>query len=287
MADAREPKVSARYRELGAEEPPRALDEAILAASRRAVDVRPAPLVAPTGRRRWYFPVAAAAIITLAVAVTVQVERQRPDEGFAMHAPARAPASAPAPVQQQKEELALKEEKVLRSAPAPKPAKQPREAAGSSSRGFTPDPAAPAPPNADALPDSLAKRSADAAAAKSGPDQAEPAARTEDRVRAQVQARRDAAETRRMESELQVKPESSGVRGSISAAPAPKPAAAPPVAASAARLYVGPERWLEQIVELRREGKHDDADRLLAEFRRSYPDYKLSDEMRSKVEKRQ
>jgi hypothetical protein len=272
MADAREPKVSASYRELGAEEPPRALDEAILAASRRAVEARPAPLVAPTGRRRWYFPVAAAAVITLAVAVTVQVERQKPDEEFTMHAPARAPA--------------LKEEKAPRPAPAPKPAKQPREAAGSSSRGFTPDPSAPAPPSADAMPDSLAKKSAEAAAAKSGPAEAEPAARTEDRVRAQVQARRDAAETRRMESELQVKPESSGVRGSISAAPAPKPAAAPPVAASAA-LYVGPERWLEQIVELRREGKHDDADRLLAEFRRSYPDYKLSDEMRSKVEKRQ
>ena len=34
MADPRDPQVSRRYRELGAEEPPHALDEAILAASR-------------------------------------------------------------------------------------------------------------------------------------------------------------------------------------------------------------------------------------------------------------
>ena len=60
-----EKKISDRYRELGAEEPPRALDEAILAASRR----RPA--------RRWLGPVAAAAVLTLVVALTVQVERNK------------------------------------------------------------------------------------------------------------------------------------------------------------------------------------------------------------------
>ncbi|HWM41143.1 MAG TPA: hypothetical protein VNP36_01775, partial [Burkholderiales bacterium] len=66
-----EQKISQRYRELPREEPPHHLDDAILAASRRAVEVRPAPLVVPTGRRRWYFPLAAAAVIVLAVAVTM------------------------------------------------------------------------------------------------------------------------------------------------------------------------------------------------------------------------
>jgi hypothetical protein len=300
MADERDPKVSSRYRELGADEPPRALDETILAASRRAVGSRPAPLVAPAGRRRWYFPVAAAAIITLAVAVTIQVERQRPDDEFFAQAP--PPVSAPAPAEA-KEELPLKQERALKA--APKPVSPPR--------GFTPDPqpAASAPQSADALRD-LAKSGEKAAAAESNRSSEAPA---------QPQARSDAvAETRRMESELQVQRdqgsrEGASVRGRISAAPAPQ--AAPPATAAArpapapapraveapapqakpapdaalgaiaSRLVVNPERWLEQIVELRKEGKHEDADKLLAEFRKTYPDYRISDEMRAKVEKRQ
>ena len=68
-----EQKISGRYRELPREEPPRALDDAILSASRRAVK----------GRNRWYVPLAAAAVIVLGVAVTMHVERQQPGEEIA------------------------------------------------------------------------------------------------------------------------------------------------------------------------------------------------------------
>src|SRR5262245_21329336 len=95
MSDERNPEVSKRYAELGAEEPPRALDERILAASRRAVDARPAPLVSPGGKRRWYFPVAAAAVITLAVAVTLHVEREMPDEAMVASTPKVQAGEAP------------------------------------------------------------------------------------------------------------------------------------------------------------------------------------------------
>src|SRR5258706_13461279 len=74
-----EREVERLYRQLPREEPPAALDAKIRAEARRAVIVHPAPLVAPTGRRHWYFPVAAAAVIVLAVAVTWQVERAQPD----------------------------------------------------------------------------------------------------------------------------------------------------------------------------------------------------------------
>jgi len=92
-----DPKISQRYRELPREEPPRALDDAILAASRRAVQSRPAPLVAPTGRRRWYVPVAAAAVITLAVAVTLHIQHDRPSEEIDAVAPAMKVQETPAP----------------------------------------------------------------------------------------------------------------------------------------------------------------------------------------------
>ena len=53
MADERDPDISRKYRELGAEEPPRALDERILAASRQELR-----------KRNWYGPVAIAAVTT-------------------------------------------------------------------------------------------------------------------------------------------------------------------------------------------------------------------------------
>jgi hypothetical protein len=46
-----------------------------------------------------------------------------------------------------------------------------------------------------------------------------------------------------------------------------------------------PEGELERIARLRREGRDDDADKALAEFRKRYPDYQISAEMRAKVER--
>jgi len=173
MADERDPKVSQRYRELGTEEPPRHVDEAMLAASRRAVHVHPAPLVPPTGRRRWYFPVAAAAIIMLSVAVTWHMQLERPDpDGYLASAPAPE-ASRAAPPEQKIE---------MQAAPQA------------------------APPVA--------------------------ASRMEERAR--------------------------------------EPTTEPP------------EKWLERIAELRKEGRHEQADKALEAFRRAYPGYKLPESVLKK-----
>jgi hypothetical protein len=213
---AEDPKISQRYRELSREEPSPQIDAAILAAARRAAETRPAPLVVPSGRRRWYFPLAAAAIIVLAVAVTVQVERQQPDPEIAV-----PPVTEPKGPTDDRSVPSAGEE----SKPAPKPAPM-----------FTPGPKPEAP--------------------------------------RELRAQRD-----------EVQPQAAP-------APASPPAAAPPSdpapeARAMAKLAVEPpERWLERIAELRKLGKHEEADKALAEFRRAYPDYRISEAMLEKVEKR-
>src|SRR5256885_13552958 len=69
MADERDPKLSQHYRSLEPLEPPAALDQKILAAARDAA----------AGRHRWYYSLAAAAVLGFAVALTLHVERDRPD----------------------------------------------------------------------------------------------------------------------------------------------------------------------------------------------------------------
>ena len=153
---AEDEDVSRRYRELAREEPPRHLDEAIRAAARRAVNTRPAPLVVPTGRQRWYFPLAAAAIIVLALAVTLHIEREQPAEEIASTTaePVRSQAEEPKQEQQARRERrdssGARELRQATPAPAPEPQHAPAVsapppelgAAGTAMRRSEPPPAA-------------------------------------------------------------------------------------------------------------------------------------------------
>jgi hypothetical protein len=65
MAEHEDRELSERYRDLGREEPPQALDEKILAAARR-----------PRGMRRWALPLSIAAVIVLSVTVTLEIQRE-------------------------------------------------------------------------------------------------------------------------------------------------------------------------------------------------------------------
>lgn len=112
MADPeRDTGVSERYRALGREEPPPALDAAILAASRR----RP---------RRWALPVSVAAVVVLAVGVTLRMQLEeppRPEEVALAPQVMDAPASAPPPA-------AAMESRTRADAPARQSALAKREA---------------------------------------------------------------------------------------------------------------------------------------------------------------
>jgi hypothetical protein len=288
----RDDAVSRRYRELPAEEPPRALDEAILAASRRAVDARPAPLVAPAGRQRWYVPLAAAAVIVLAVGLTLRVQLEQPEDvtarmemSRAAGAPSRAPepalarapeptrapatsepANAPAAAKMEVGKLEdqarnrMQERPVERSlrearphVEAPTPAPFPAEPSARVA------PAAPAP-QADA-------RAAESTMMQRAPAASAPAAGAPAAPERRALARSDDAGARD-HAERQVASAAAG--------------------ATAKRLQEAedtPEKALARIAELRKAGKHDEADKALAEFRKRFPDYKIPEATRERVER--
>ena len=216
MAEEHDPKISQHYRELGSEEPPRELDQAILSAADRGSDRPHAPLVTPVGRHRWYYAFGAAAILVLAVAVTVQIERQQPDAESAPAAPAPQPR---------------KDEPALKAPPAP-PVEQPAEQALPQRRKEAAPPVSQDRPKPQAMP---SKRAPEAAAPSAAP---EPAA-----------APRSEART------MQAPVAGAGMADQAQAET--------------------PERWLERIVQLRKEGRTEEAAKQLAEFRKRYPDYKI------------
>jgi len=66
------------------------------------------------------------------------------------------------------------------------------------------------------------------------------------------------------------------------AVPAPIPRTAPTEpreSALADAMEESPELWLKRIAELRTQGRHEEADKALAEFRQRYPDYKVPEDL--------
>jgi hypothetical protein len=252
-----DPKVSAAYRALGAEEPPRALDDAILAAARRAAGARPGS-PGRTAPQRWVASFAAAAVLVLAVAVTLHMQIEQPDVAQPLpaakqpatpipSAPSAAPAEAESKVPVETEaKSAARERRGVGNEAVNEQVKPAKPKAAELSRSSEPE---PFPARAD--------RAADIPRAPAAPQ-------------AEERASRDAVASAR--------------------APAAGPAQAQALARGAAaqgNLQADtPQRELERIAELRRQGRHDEADKALAEFRKRYPAFRIPEEMRARVERR-
>ena len=244
MTEERDPRVSWRYRELGAEEPPRELDQAILAAAHRAADRAHAPLVAPAGRHRWYFAFGAAAILVLAVAITVQVDKQADPEALS--------ASTASVASDRVDNFRMQAEK--ESKREAEPSKPLAEAA---------------PPPAEAKPQAAEAARADRLESKP----AQPAT-TEAQP---IPAPRSAPQADSRDS-------SAALRSAVEPAPSARQFGAGAMAGPAGAA-ASPEALLEGIAELRKQGRHEEADKALADFRKLYPDYRISEEMLKKVER--
>lgn len=285
MADAQDPKVSSAYRELGAEEPPQALDQAILAAARRPrASTRP-------WTQRYAVPLGLAAVLVLSVTVTLRIQQEQPGiESIARQEPAAgvptAPAAAPEAALKLKPEFQIKQVEPARARAAA------RTERGEPKPFPAQAPAAPAPASADMLASRAdAGRSADSTIRGMSERQAEE--RTTRDAEAALRAHQAGALLAKQ------RPDRPATAPAVAAAaPAAAPAAEQPAkaaeqaqvagaASQAARVPADtPEREFERIAQLRAEGRHDEADKAFLEFRRRYPDFRLSEEMLKRVLRR-
>jgi len=239
-------KLDRAYRALAKEEPPAALDAAILAASRRAV-------ARPSLARRWAVPVSLAATLVLVVGVTLEMQRERPDVAVslpekkgAMSLPQAAPESAEtAPVAPEASTLAAPE---AQPSAAPRAKRQeaevPREAK---------DRAQSAPTRARPAPEARQKTE------RFAPPPAPPA-----------------------EAAPVAPPAPAPPSAAIFSA---KRAAGANVAADVAQP-ADPHQALERIAKLRAQGRDEEADRALEAFRKRYPDYRIDEAMWARVKPR-
>lgn len=253
---ARDERVSRAYRDLGDAQPPAALDAAVLAASREALR-RPAPR---SWASRWAVPVSIAAVLVISVTVALQVEDQRPE----LIAPTQEVARAPVPRAAEPPAVPKLEARAERQSQAAKP-RADASVHAPAADAAPPVPASPSP--TQPAEKTSAAESNVAVVPPSPPPVQEPA---QAQARAYRQSR-DAA-------------------GAVSSAPAALPApAARPAPQALAKLQAletsTPEKELERIAELRKQGRHEDADKALAEFRKRFPDYRIPDDVLKKVER--
>ncbi len=264
-------KLGAAYRALPREEPRAAIDDAILAASRRA-------LATPSASRRWAAPMSIAAVLVLAFGVTLHMREEKP--GIESPEVYSAPVATPPPATAPEAPAAKSVERV--PDPAPKPEKKAKLHAKLDA----------APPRA------FEQRE------RSLRDEAAPAPKP---ALAPAPERKDLAQQAPAESSLAKETDSNRAAANSTMAavpPASVAAAAAPAAQAIGRMKreaqapAGfasadakapadePTRELEAIAKLRTEGRHEEADKALAEFRRKRPDYRIADAMWERVKAR-
>jgi hypothetical protein len=280
----RDPRIDAAWRDASREEPPAALDAAIRAAARRAVDAGPQRV----RDRHWWYPLAAAATVAV---IAVGLLQTTPPEQV-------APAIAPATV----EETAPAKQEIATSPPAPPAAGAPAPAAKkdlpaewASAHAFAQKPA-PSQPPVDALdkPARVKERSPEAGVRSPAPAASPPAItlsppRSEPFPAApQDVARRDAAVEAQnaTQASTEVNEQASAAAGArkIAGAVAPAPAALEEKRAQSRVMLAkdadsgqmkpksarSVEDWVKLIRQLRDERRFDEATKELAAFRAVY-----------------
>ncbi len=288
----RDARLAALYHAAAQDGPPVALDNAIRAAARRAVASRPRLAGLPFSRS-WGVPLSIAAVIVLSVSLVTLLREEAPElaqlpraeapAADAEHKPAASAAAAGKSAATAPKTLVPEVQRSTGVGLKP-PLQTSRPSIGIRGNTESPVPAAGSGKDTAAAgptPAPLAKLAAPEAfpGAADGRDNKVAAPAKEPRQRAKEEGRRDvvvdppAGVQQRLEA---AKPARSA--GVAASAPAPRIAGA-----LEADANLPPEKWLERITELRRQGRLEEAKRNLAEFRKRYPDYTLPASLRDGI----
>lgn len=259
----RRSRVAKAYRESSVDQPPQELDDAILAASRRAVGAGPRRI---GWARRWGAPFAAAAVLVLAVAVVLNLQDE---PQIAQLKQAQAPATPPSPAVSdvrtrpgERDAAATNSAKrevtpEARSRRAGEPAASgaaPAQSADRLQAGAAPAPVAPAASSDEQRGDFAAKESAPerVAVSDAAPKSAAPGSGTaagDDLMRSRTEAETTLGASNALRKQ--------------SAAPAATP--------------IPPATLISQIEALYAAGRTEEGDRALREFCRGFPEHELPD----------
>ncbi len=272
-----DPRLARLYRAAAREEPPAHVDRSIMAAAREVAQ-RPAPVQERSSWwTPWRLPFALAALATLSVSLVTLMDEHDPErvasvpppspppaayerEQAKTAQPSQAPASAAAPAKEP-QIRALRREDAREAGPAPLP----EAGVASSARSEVARAEAPAP-LADA-PQARQKASAGDGAAQGAPAES-PASVLAERPAPAPSARPAPASKAR-----------SAIRG-LEVEGYAADAGPSPVARHLAELEGKPSSaWTERVLTLRREGRIAEADALLVELRRRFPDQPLPAEL--------
>ncbi len=288
----RDARLTALYRAAAQDEPPSALDDAIRAAARRAVSSRPQVASAAFRVRSWGIPLSIAAVVVLSVSLVFVMREETPE----LAAPPRADESANA-LRRAETPGTVVREGAISTPKTLAPATQAPGGAGLKPSTPASEPAAevrgrstkadsiakqpernganlPSPRSQHVTPEAFPGDTAGAESKNSAP--AEIRARSKSEAESSFGIVRDGSQEK-----AQVPP-----APAVAAIPAARAPAAAPLAKTEPQVMgmaggslvdakLPPEKWLERIEELRKQGKLDDAKASLAAFRRRYPDYLL------------
>jgi hypothetical protein len=331
----RDGKLTALYRAAGEDVPPAALDDAILAAARRAAGARPRTAGYAFGHA-WRVPLSIAAVVVLSVSLVTVMREEAPEL-------TEPPGAVPAPATLENKSATVADAGSVAGTPGfvpdelrsksiglkPPPAGSPGvdlrqaesgERAVLSRKEKTADTLAA---DATAPPELAKRRDAPALVVEpsaSGPAPAAPPASAVARGNAlkdnslqpsaaaapaanvaelKPQVAAETAAPPRTERESQNREAPAPARASAldkatvagqSAPAADLRQAAPAKTVPQASSVMGklandaglpPEKWLERIEELRKQGKFDEAKASLAEFKKRFPNYPLPDALRA------